>query len=196
VATKTDALLRLRTETAPLHRAVEEAVGLPDAVQSREDYAALLGRLLVFHTAVEAEFGRPRWRDDWAAAGIVVADHARTSLLASDLRALGAPPAEATITLAPFETFGEVLGSLYVTEGSSLGGRIIGPAIAARLGSIPTRFYESDGREHPHPWRAVQVALGRFDEGGGDLDDVLAGATVTFRAFGDYLDRSTWVSTP
>ena len=84
-------------------------------------------------------------------------------------------------------TWGAGLGSLYVLEGSSIGGRVLGPAIRAALGPVPTSFLDGAGRGEPHPWRSVARALARFEGDGGDGDEVLLGARQTFVAFGDHI---------
>lgn len=195
---------RLRTETAGLHDAVERAVDLPRSVGSRADYVALLTRLHGFHTVAEVQLARPAWRRSWSDLGIELGRHERSPLLAEDLRRLGAPvvgPSPGAGRLLPDRggplkgpaRFGEALGCLYVLEGSSLGGRVLGPAVRQTLGAVPTAFFDSDGRQHPSPWRSLQEGLRRFEAARGDTDDVLAGARATFVAFGEHVagDRFT-----
>lgn len=189
---------RLRRETSDLHHAVEVAVDLPRSVRTPGDYADLLGRLHRFHAAVEVRLARPSWRDGWPGVGIDLARHRRSSLLALDLRRLGpvadAPRAALRRTEARDapdlpgvpepSTFGEALGCLYVLEGSSLGGRVIGPAVRQAVGDVPTAFFDSAGRGHPSPWRALQQGLHRYEAAHGDPDDVIGGARAAFVAFG------------
>lgn len=181
--------LRLREETAGLHRAVEHAVDLPDSVRTRSDYVGLLTRLHGFHAAAESRLASPSWRRSWSEVGIDLDQHRRAPLLARDLRQLGSRVTSPgpVPRLPELDGFGKALGCLYVLEGSSLGGRVLGPAMTHVLGDVPTAFFDSDGRRHPSPWRAVQEALRRFDADGGDGDDVLAGARSTFAAFGRHV---------
>ncbi|BDZ47846.1 hypothetical protein GCM10025867_00870 [Frondihabitans sucicola] len=187
---------RLRLDTADDHLRAESALGLPASLLSRTDYARLVDRLISFHLAVEAILAEPRWRDDWVGAGIVLSDHVRSPLLEDDLRSLdsSSPAVRETVRLAGFASFGEVLGLLYVIEGSSLGGRVLGPLIRARLGDVPTRFYDGDGRDHPRPWRSLQAALTGFDDRGGDQREVVGGARLAFDLFGSRLDSTLWSS--
>lgn len=190
----TDLPARLRADTAELHSSVEEAVGLPDAIRSRADYAALLDRLLGFHLGVEAALADERWASSWPGIGIRIGEHERSALLVSDLDALGADrPKDAPAPIA-LGSFGEALGLLYVVEGSSLGGRFLAPAIRRTVGDVPVRFYAGEGRGHPRPWRAVQSALRTFDAGHGDAARVLAGATAAFQAFELQLASTLWSS--
>ena len=174
---------RLRSETAPLHKATEAVVDLPGSVSSVAEYGVLLGGLREFYASAHAAMDDDRWRDDWATVGLDLADHERVALLDADLAEMGLAPNE-TITTFDLNSFDEALGCLYVVEGSSLGGKFLGPALTQAVGGIPTSFYDGDGREHPRPWRRVQAALAAFDESGRDGDAVVAGAVIAFEKFG------------
>jgi heme oxygenase len=175
---------RLRADTAYLHKSTEATLALPDAVRSREDYARLLRTSLAFYSAAQVALDDPRWVDKWDALGITTAVHDRVPQLTADLRDLGdesmTPEGHCVA-----ESFPEALGVLYVVEGSSLGGRFIGPAIIASIGPVPTSFYASEGRQHPKPWRSVLSALAAFDGTPEDEDAVVAGASNAFIAFGE-----------
>ena len=179
---------RLRVGTADLHAAVERAVDLPASVASRQDYVGLLRRFYDFHSAVEARWASPAWAGSWVGVGIELDQHRRAHLLAADLVELGElTPKARAVRMPALATWGQGLGSLYVLEGSSLGGRILGPAVRAVLGPVPTGFFDSAGRQHPSPWRAVSRALVLFEDGGGDGGEALQGARDTFVAFGEHV---------
>lgn len=180
-------LERLRRETAELHREVEKMTDLPGSISTREDYAQLLRRLYDFHTAVEARLTNPFWAMGWLDLGIALPTHRRAHLLSEDLHSLGAVPDEATVWLPGLDNIGQALGCLYVVEGSSLGGRVLAPAFRAALGEVPTGFFDSDERMHPHPWRSVMAGLRKFNVSAGSADDVVLGAKGTFLAFGRHL---------
>ncbi|WP_227497210.1 biliverdin-producing heme oxygenase [Planctomonas psychrotolerans] len=172
---------RLRRDTADLHASVESGTGLPDSIRTRSDYRALLQRMHAFHSAVETRLADPRWAGQWAGVGIDLTLHLRAHLLLDDLAALDTPTV-AVAQLDDIESFPTALGYLYVVEGSSLGGRLIGPAIRSTIGAVPTSFFESAGRSHPSPWRSVQKALRAIDD---DVcaNEVVAGARAAFRAY-------------
>jgi len=180
-------LERLRRETAGLHRNVEEMTDLPGSISTPEDYVELLRRLHGFHTAVEARLANPSWAEGWLDLGIALPAHRRAHLLSEDLDSLGAVPEKATVRLPGLDNIGQALGCLYVVEGSSLGGRVLAPAFRAALGDVPTGFFDSDERMHPHPWRSVMAGLLKFDVSAGHADDVVLGAQGTFLAFGRHL---------
>jgi heme oxygenase len=169
-----------------LHQATEDQAGVPGSINSTADYALLLRHMLEFHSAAESAFHDPRWTAEWVEIGIEIASHDRIGLIEEDLRVLGGDPGardrpDSVLTLS---TFAEVLGCLYVVEGSSLGGRFIAPIILEKLGQVPTSYYEGTGRGHPSPWRSVKAALGRYDETHDNCDAVVSGAIATFTFFG------------
>lgn len=179
-----DLLARLRSDTADLHAAVEGATGLPQSVQSREDYCALLTQLLRFHVSAESALGAEAWSLRWAGLGIDLSRYRRSSLLVDDLTVLGVRlPCPAEPAPLGVSTFPAALGCLYVVEGSALGGRVIAPAIRRQLGDVPASFFDSAGREHPSPWRDLRRALQQYGESEPDHDDVVDGARMTFVAF-------------
>ena len=178
---------QVRRETSELHRDIEEATDLPGSVASREDYVRLISQLHAFHLAVEGQLADPLLEQGWLEVGIVLLAHRRSHLLARDLSDLGVAPKETAVGLPRLTGLGEALGCLYVVEGSALGGRVLAPAFRTVLGDVPTGFFDSDERMHPHPWRSVLVSLGTFEAAGGRAEDVVTGAQRTFRAFGMHL---------
>lgn len=187
-----DLPVMLRHETADLHRLVESDVGLPEAVRNRSDYVALLERLHGFHSMVEGLWFDARWERDWASLEIELSLHQRTAQLADDLFMLGVHATPGRARDLDLRTFGEVLGSLYVVEGSSLGGLVLAPHLRAAAGDVPMSFFASEGRHHPKPWRAVKAALCDFEERTGDHVRVVDGARATFEAFRAHVGRATW----
>ena len=171
-----------------LHTATEVAVGIPGEVRSKDDYCRLLLSSLAFYTAARTALSDSRWIEGWEIVGIDLGIHDRVSLLEHDLRMLGRNPSSSPLPPLRIDTFSHALGLLYVVEGSSLGGRLIGPAIVNAIGSVPISFYLGHQRRHPAPWRAVLAALARYESANSnldvDLDGVVVGATRAFIAFG------------
>ncbi|HEY8590220.1 MAG TPA: biliverdin-producing heme oxygenase, partial [Naasia sp.] len=185
---------RLRADNRDLHADIEARVGLPGSVRSRDDYVRLLTRLAAFHAAIEAELDDPRWRSRFTALGVDLAAHRRSALLTQDLAALGAkaPAPGEPIGIAGFE---EALGTLYVVEGSTLGGKYLAPQIAEAVPDAPVAFFRSEGRGHPRPWQALKAAVDNFGEAAGDGDRVVEGARRAFGAFGERLASTRWATT-
>jgi heme oxygenase len=175
---------RLRVETLDLHKSTESALGIPGSVRSRTDYVRLLLSSWAFYSAARDALADARWIDRWSALGVNLPIHDRVPLLEGDLRALGVEP-DARAAALDIDTFAHAVGLLYVVEGSSLGGRFIGPAIAERIGDVPISFYLGEGRTHPKPWRSVVAALADYEATESDLDGVIEGARRAFVAFGE-----------
>lgn len=178
---------RLRAATRETHERLHRHPGLCAAASGRIDaeaYVRLLTRLYGFHRAFEA-------RLDLYGRGVFAGEPVRSSLLASDLAALGvsaALQAAAPLcdTLAPIESDAQALGAIYVVEGSALGGAQIARALSeASSVSVACRFFSNDGA----PARGWKELLARL---GGIADPqeervVLFGAVTTFRTFEDWM---------
>jgi heme oxygenase len=111
--------------------------------------------------------------------------------LAEDLAWFGLvvpPPYDGTLHLADAQA---ALGALYVVEGSALGGRVIGRAVARSLGVSPGRggsfFCGTTADAARQRWLNFSVMLERAGEGLNQQGvlSVVAGANATF----SYLER-------
>lgn len=129
----------LRRETADVHRNLEQHPVLTpltsSALTMTQYQRALLG-FLSFYQQLEQR--------------LIPTLHAlgnqhypyqpRTPLLQQDLQALGETPSAGTpvaMTMPKLTTHANLLGALYVLEGSTQGGRIIGPAVCRQLALRP-----------------------------------------------------------
>jgi heme oxygenase len=179
---------RLRAETADLHDAVEAVADLPGSVRTRADYGDLLLTFHAAHSRIEgASFGPGRSRD-WRALGIDIAGHRQLGLVTDDLTSLGlVPDALPSTGLGPTSA-AEALGCLYVVEGSAIGRRVLSPLLQAKLGDLPTAFFDGVGR-HPVAWRAVQRSLASLAGDLGQQQAVLVGARTAFKIFLEELRR-------
>ena len=105
---------------------------------------------------------------------------------------LGAPPPP---TARPNETsigsVADALGVLYVIEGSTLGGRIIGRMLERSLGATQAdgaAFYHSYGEDRGPKWAAYKAALDRFgDETPSETDRVIGAASASFDAMESWM---------
>jgi heme oxygenase len=120
----------LRAGTAQAHRELEAKLDLISRVSDRQRFLEVLERFLGFHLVWERAIGQH------AALRCLHESRSRLPHLRRDLSALGrthaeqaaAPLCAAAAALA--EQPGEAIGSLYVMEGSTLGGQVIGRALA------------------------------------------------------------------
>lgn len=118
--------LRLREETAEAHQALESMLGLLDSPASFTRYVALLMRFHGFHRVWEPAIAQALPQDT-----ALLQPRRRLALIDEDLRdldiddldidVLPVVPEAAELCRSP----AAALGSLYVMEGSTLGGRVI-----------------------------------------------------------------------
>lgn len=125
---------------------------------TRDEYRALLARLHGFHQALEAALAAAPSLSPW---GIDLAERRRSPLLAADRAALGdtAPPLPAPIP--PAASAATAMGWLYVSEGSTLGGRHLARALDPLLGQARAGryFLLGHGERHGVLWRECCEAI-------------------------------------
>ena len=175
---------RLRTETAPAHERLERSLDLLSQPLDRDRFTALLVRFHGFHRAWEP-----------ALAGCLPADFVpgpRLPLIEQDLETLGL--ADHTVGAIPCcaqaASLGDhpdtALGSVYVLEGSTLGGRVI----SHHFGEAPwwppagLRYFDPYGDATASRWRQT---LAQLAAAGGDADRIVAGALRTFEILQHWL---------
>ena len=175
---------RLRTETAPAHERLERSLDLLRRPLERERFTALLIRLHGFHQAWERALALRL-----PAASV---PGPRLRLIAQDLGALGL--GDDTIGAIPHcaqaASLGDhpdtALGSVYVLEGSTLGGRMIAHHLseAAWLPPAGLRYFDPYGDATAARWRQT---LAQLADAGGDADRIVAGAVRTFEILQHWL---------
>ncbi len=191
-------LEQLREQTRPAHLALEAQPLLKNLMSSRltdTEYRQLLQSMLTFYQSLESElvpataallrrYPDPEYRY-----------LPRAPVLENDCRVLGCatsgfmhPPAE--LRLKESEAY--LLGVLYVIEGSTQGGRMIGRHLAQTLG-----MSEHSGAgffniyRYDNSWTAFRRWLGR-DLAYNDQDEIriaIEGADMTFSALHTHLDQ-------
>lgn len=169
----------LRQATVDLHARLHGLAPFAGLVEGRStlaEYRQLLLRLHGFHAPFEAAL----------AAAAVPLPCSRAELLRQDLLALGLTPAE--LAQAPQQAFAWVgrsptwlLGARYVSEGSTLGGRVLAQHAGALLQGREAgrRFLLGNG---PEGWRAVCAAIEEVAAEGGH-EELHRGAQATFECF-------------
>jgi heme oxygenase len=192
---KPEIAVRLRAATAQFHDAAERAMNLPASIESKADYVRLLGTLWSFYEPLEARLdaieGLAGALPDWPARH-------KAQLLAADLARLGAglPPSSSATSaaLAGVDDLAAAFGALYVVEGATLGGAVVGPRIRATLPGADDAFsfYNSYGKEIGPRWRGFVTALANeAGAGAGARSEILAAACLTFEAFLAHIARET-----
>ncbi len=172
-------VIRLRTRS--LHAQLEAAIDLRAALDSLDSYRQLLLRYLAFYRPFEQLLDLQP-----LAIRTLIAhpQRSRVKLLLADLRALGLPcPDPPQLALSPFETLDQLLGSLYVVEGSSLGGQLIYRQIQQHLHLDHTTgaaFFYGDGDQTGPSWKHFLTLL---EQQTTHPDQAAAAAEATFSLF-------------
>ena len=184
-------LERLRIETRPAHDRIEAAVDFPRLAASPEAYRRLLCRFYGFHQV---------WEEEAAALapdGALFQRRCKTHLLAKDLAALGMTLQEIIHLprcrpLMPLPAPAAVLGSMYVIEGSTLGGAIIAREVERSLGltaETGCAYFRSYGRDTARMWKSFGAAL--LAASSPDTDDLIVEtARRTFDVMHDWLNEA------
>jgi heme oxygenase len=157
-------LERLKTETHCLHKALENELQIMKPEFQLSGYRRLVARFYGFYMPAEKGIATvPRLHSaltDWP-------KRRKMEWLVKDLNALGFTPQEVADLplcrhLPALPGTAEALGCLYVLEGSTLGGRIIGRHLRVTLqleADNGASFFRSYGEQTGAMWRAFQGAL-------------------------------------
>ena len=178
----------LRDRTRSAHERVEARVDAPARLADRAAYRGWLELLLGFHAATDAVL-------EARFAGTGLPPSGRVRRLERDLAALGASEADvaAVPRLDPAWIAGgaSACGTLYVVEGSALGGAVLGRRARAALGVTPlsgAAFFSGAGSPAPR-WRAVCAVLDEHLADDTALSGAVDGALGAFAAFEEWACR-------
>ncbi|MCO7222343.1 biliverdin-producing heme oxygenase [Klenkia sp. PcliD-1-E] len=179
-----DVMAALRAATAAEHQQLEDTLDLMDDHLTVARLTAVLQRMHAFWVA--AETGLDTWAatDPGTAEDLDWAGRRRADLFAADLAALGAVPTAdpAPAVPAPSST-DEALGTMYVLEGSTLGGVFIDRHLAslpALAGVGTVRAFSPYGERTGARWAAFRRTTREHVTRGGDADAVVGAARRTF----------------
>jgi heme oxygenase len=184
-------LERLKIETRPAHDRIEAAIDVERRITSRGAYRALLARFYGFHVAWEAA------AEEVAPDPQAFRRRCKADLLARDLKALGLSAHEIARLprchpLMPLPAPAAVLGSMYVVEGSTLGGAIIARDVERRLGltaETGCAYFRSYGRDTAMMWKSFGAMLTALSSP--EVDDlIVASASRTFDVMHDWLSET------
>jgi heme oxygenase (biliverdin-IX-beta and delta-forming) len=181
-------LTHIRTLTKPAHRRVEAALAFLTEPISLGRYQTVLQRFYGFWLGWESQV--TNLLQDEA----LMKPRRRLHMLASDLAALGVSiDALKALPQCPLITLHdgvEALGSLYVMEGSTLGGRVIRQNLMRCLGAdAPSvcSYFNGYGGDTGPMWRSFLARL--EEEPACDAARIGAGASRTFDRLGGWLSR-------
>ena len=162
---------RLRRDTADAHQALESGLDLLNGL-TRPRLVRVLRRFASFHAgwepAVAALLEEPA----------LFEPRRRLPALRADLARLGAEPEQDVWpTPAWLHGRGAAWGSLYVVEGSTLGGQVIARALRD-AGLDGVTYFDGRGRQAGPLWRELRARLDAL----GEPEAVTAAAVATFDA--------------
>jgi heme oxygenase len=184
-------MAQLKLRTAHQHRATEGTVNLMRPDFTLDDYRALLKRFFAFYRPFEEKVRAALGENP------IELDHDQrlnTPRLLRDLRNLGFSESEID-AIEPADMFPaldskeNIFGSLYVIEGSTLGGQVIGRHLKQQFdldASNGAAFFLGYGPETGKMWRGYAEAVTKFAETA-DREKIIAGANQTFEAIGKAL---------
>ncbi len=168
---------RLRSATTPAHEALEGALDMLREPLDRGRFIRLLSGFHGFHRTWERAITRH--------LPPALVPRPRLALIEGDLRALGLGD-DALRAIAPCEAAARLgadpdlaLGSVYVLEGSTLGGRMITRHVdrAPWCPSGGLRYFDPYGADTGSRWRTT---LAHLSAAGGDPERIVSGAVQTF----------------
>ena len=181
-------LARLRTETRPYHDAVEQnefnqalAAGAPSEAATARFLAKMYGFLVPYEEAllVHAPALGPAWE---------LPGRQRAHLILEDLHAV---PGQLPLcpAMPPLATVPQLLGALYVLEGSTLGGQVLARQLA-KAGSHQVRYFTGYGALTGPRWKALCQLLGEAAPDAATEDEIVQSAIHTFQHL------ATWLAHP
>ncbi|SPB18288.1 hypothetical protein NOV72_05487 [Caballeronia novacaledonica] len=188
-----DLLSRLKNESAACHTRLENALDLMRDDLDRDEYIALLERFYGYVAPWEAAVAACMP----ASLGNFFDARRKAQLLAADLAALTGetqrsacvPHADSHDDLPRMRNIGDAFGSMYVMEGSTLGGRFIAPHVAERLDLAPGRgnaYFDGYGARTGSMWNAFrETATASVPEH--QYDDAVKAAIATFESLHAWL---------
>lgn len=177
----------LRDTTRDAHARLEHKLDVAGCWSSRESYSALLIDFLSLYRPLErvlAAIIQP-------SCGLDFAPRRKARLLAADLIDLGHTPAQLAhvpdyTDLPRIASLPEALGTMYVLEGSTLGGQVIFGRIAPALGISKMRggqFFNAYGCNTAQMWAVFVSVLNRFGSDPDSAPVIVASARAAFAAF-------------
>jgi heme oxygenase len=163
--------IALRKATGPVHERLHQAppfAALARGESTREDYAALLGKLGAYYFAASAH---------------VPIDPARLALLRDDLATLGVPSPVPPPMAGP-QSPAARLGWRYVVDGSIFGGRVIYRQLDPLFGEVERgrRFFRGTSGAAAE-WKRLSARLERAGTDRETREEMIEGATAAFAAF-------------
>ena len=175
-------LQALRAETRPAHDALEQNTfdqQLTSGTITEATTAYFLAKMYGFLAPYEARLKQQNLEPEWE-----VPARQRAHLILNDLPQATPPLCPA---MPPLDTWPQLLGAMYVVEGSTLGGQVIARALAKA--GIPLQAYFSGyGEQTGARWKQFCHLLTQATTPENEAD-IVQSATRTFQALDQWLNQ-------
>jgi heme oxygenase len=181
---------RLKLETALDHSRAEAALNVMSPNLDRTAYIAILRSLFGFVKGWEV------WAESISSKGLAdeVASRRRSSLLAADLGFFSSSLPQSLYggPGLPFDDSAQILGAMYVVEGSTLGGQYIARHVERLFSLVPGQgnlYFRGYGDRTGEMWRGVKTLLEQVPAS--EEGKVLRGAKRLFADFAEWNANAT-----
>jgi heme oxygenase (biliverdin-IX-beta and delta-forming) len=184
-------IMRLRRDTEADHRAVEAAFPLLDAGLDSARYVSCLRQMYGVVAAWEERAAEVA--PDWLQPLLLA--RRRRDMLKLDLSWFGVDELPERPALPPMSDLPSLLGTMYVMEGSTLGGQFIARQVAEALALEDGRgnaYFRGHGERTGGMWKEFcEVLKVRVHED--QADAVVLSAKAMFLTFGDWMREKSAV---
>lgn len=146
---------------------------------SLDDYKKLIAKFWAFYAAFEPNLPYAELKE----AGFDYDQRRKLKWLEADAKVLGLEKPEAFENLPDVSSLPKAFGSLYVVEGSTLGGSVIARHLNQHLGLTQENggsFYASYGPLIGPMWKQFGEAITAYAGDGSNDDEIVAAAVETF----------------
>jgi heme oxygenase (biliverdin-IX-beta and delta-forming) len=188
-------LAQLKARTAHQHQQTEDRVDLMRDDFSLEDYKNLLKRFYVFYKSFDEKLRESLKENPFDFYG---EERFNTPRLIADLKSLEMSDGEISEIgtfddLPALDSIEKTFGSLYVIEGSTLGGQVISRHLKEKFGfdeSSGAAFFSGYGKDTGKMWNGFREAITEFADGDGvNREEIIKAANETFEKIGKCLSK-------
>lgn len=170
---------KLKESTRRQHEDVEGAVDVMSKLFSIDDYKRMIVKFRSFYSGYEPRLPYAELK----AAGFDYDVRRKLPSLHSDAEALGLDDGHIFDDLPDVSTLPKAFGSIYVIEGSTLGGQVISRHLKDHLGLTPDNggaFFASYGSQVGPMWKHFGEAVTAFAGDGSNDEEIVEAAKQTF----------------
>ncbi|SFS84434.1 biliverdin-producing heme oxygenase [Paenibacillus sp. 453mf] len=187
---------QLRKETAEDHDQIEQnayAKAIMNHTLTRAEYQAYLEKIYGFILPIEQKIAQ---LDGVQELGIDMKHRAKSPLLEQDLAFISSSRQQVPICgeIPEIASSEQLLGYLYVIEGSTLGGQIITRKLRNHLALEPgmgLSYFNAYGQDTRTQWKELSEIMNKAVEAGADREVIVGTAKETFRLLNQWLICNT-----